>query len=320
MAAKAPPDTLALAAAHRARQQQLAARATAETGRLWGFLQTLGWAGISDRTLSTVRSALTSAAHGAQDYVTAALRMWGTDPDPAGQVAERAFALTASDGRPLDTLLEQPSREVQALVAQGMPAEQANEIGRRHLQRIVATQVADVARTSTGVAMVADRKVVGYIRLLTLPSCNRCIILAGNWYRWSKGFERHPLCDCVHVPSAEVTEPGSPKTIYNSLDDEQRRKAGWSGHDQRAIEDGADLYQVTNYKRALKTVTIAGQPVKTTAIGTNRRSLAGKRLGATGRRPNVTRWTPEAIYLDADRLGWDRDATIRELKRHGFIL
>lgn len=313
MATQAPPDVRTLAAAHRKRQQQLAAQASAETNRLWGFLQTLGWSGISTRMLDTVRSALTEAARGAQDYVTAAVRMWGADPDPAGEVARRAFASTASDGRPLDTLLAQPSLEVKAFVSQGMPNANANEIGRRHLQRIVATQVADAARVSTGVAVINDRKVEGYIRLLTLPSCNRCIILAGTFYRWNAGFERHPQCDCVHQPATEATDPPSAREVYDGLTDDERRVAGWSGFDQRAIDDGADLFQVTNYKKALKTVTVAGLPVKTTGIGTTRRGLAGQR-GAK------VRLTPEALYLEADRLGWDRDRTIRALRQHGYIL
>lgn len=315
-----PADVRNLAAAHRRRQQQIAAQAVAETNRLWGFLQTLGWTGVATRMVGTVQSALAEAARGAQDYVAAAVRGWGKEPDPAGQVAERTFAATASDGRPLDTLLEQPALEVTAFIDRGMPHDQADAIGKRHLQRIVATQVADAARVSTGVAVVNDREVEGYIRLLTTPSCNRCIILAGTFYRYNDGFQRHPQCDCVHVPAAEVTTPPSPKTIYDNLDDDQRRAAGWSGFDQRAIDDGADLFQVTNYKRALKTVDIAGVPTKTTTIGNTRRSLAGKRLGATKRNPRVTRLTPESLYLEADRLGWDRDETIRQLRRHGYIL
>jgi hypothetical protein len=315
-----PADVQHLAAAHRRRQQQIAAQAVAETNRLWGFLQTLGWPGVATRMVGTVQSALAEAARGAQDYVAAAVRGWGKEPDPAGQVAERTFAATASDGRPLDTLLERPSLEVTAFVGQGMPHDQADAIGKRHLQRIVATQVADAARVSTGAAVVNDREVEGYIRLLTLPSCNRCIILAGQFYRWNDGFERHPSCDCVHQIATEVTDPPSPREVYDSLTDDERRTAGWSGFDQRAIDDGADLFQVTNYKRALKTVSIAGRPVRTTTHGAGRRSLAGKRLGATRRNPQVTRLTPEAIYLDADRLGWDRDETIRVLMRHGYIL
>lgn len=323
-----PPDLGRLGAAQRARQQAIGAQAVAETNRLWGFLETLGWARIAGQMLTTVRSALTEAARGAQTYAAAATRAWGRTPDPAGQVAERTFALTASDGRPLDTLLQQPALEVAAFVDQGMPADQANAIGKRHLQRIVATQVADASRVAAGVAIVNDRKLVGYIRHLTLPSCNRCILLAGLWYRYDAGFPRHPLCDCVGLPAAEVvTPPTKPREVYDSLTDEERRKAGWSGFDQRAIDDGADLFQVTNYKQALKTVEVAGQKVKTSTVGTTSRGFAGQRLGKLAkhgderyRRTKRIRLTPEAIYQEADRLGWTRDETIAQLKRHGYVL
>lgn len=191
-ASQLPPDATTLAAAHRARQQQIAGQAVAETGRLWSFLQMLGWAGISTRMLSTVRSALAEAARGAQDYAAAAARAWGAESDPAGTVAEATFAATASDGRPLDSLLEQPSLEVAAFIGQGMDKAQADAIGKRHLQRIVTTQVGDAARVATGVALVNDKALKGYIRHLTLPSCSRCVLLSGRWYRWSAGFARHP--------------------------------------------------------------------------------------------------------------------------------
>lgn len=101
--------------------------------------------------------------------------------------------------------------------------------------------------------------------------------------------------------------------MYDSLSDEERRKAGWSGHDQRAIDGGADLNPVTNYRQALKSVNIAGRPLQTTLIGTTRRGMAGKR-GAR------VRFTPESLYAEAERLGWPRDEVIRQLKRHGYIL
>lgn len=187
-----PADATALAAAHRARQQQIAGRANAETSRLWRFLAAIGWPGIRQRILDTTQTAMREAARGAQDYAAASARAWGADPDPAGRVAEVTFAATASDGRPLDTLLDQPSLEVTAFIARGMDVGQAEAIGGRHLQRIVTTQVGDAARVATGVAVVNDRALKGYVRHLTLPSCSRCIILAGRWYRWSAGFARHP--------------------------------------------------------------------------------------------------------------------------------
>lgn len=327
-ASRLPPDATILAAAHRARQQQIAAHANAETGRLWGFLRMLGWEGVSSRVLATVRSALAEAARGAQDYAAAAARAWGVDPDPAGHVAAATFATTASDGRPLDTLLEQPSLEVAAFVDRGMDNDQADAIGKRHLQRIVTTQVGDAARVSTGVAIVNDRALHGYIRHLTLPSCQRCIVLAGRWYRYDAGFARHPQCDCVGLPATDPIVPPSPREVYDSLTDAERRKAGWSGHDQRAIDDGADLNAITNYRRELESVTIAGRQLQVTNVATTVRGTAGKRLGAAKgskqggryRRAPVVRLTPESIYAEAERLNWDRDEVLRQLRRFGYII
>lgn len=327
VATPVPPEVVALAAAHRFRQQQIAGAADAETGRLWGFVRMLGWGRVSGRLTRVARLAMASAARGSQDYTAAAVRGWGEEPDPAGDVDEAAFAFAASDGRPLETLLEQPALEVRSLMAGGVGAGHAHEVGRRHLSRIVVTQVADAARGATGVAIANDRKLKGYVRHLTLPSCARCIILAGQWYRWSDGFARHPQCDCVHVPAAVSAIPSSPREIYDSLDDEGRRKAGWSGLDQRAIDDGADLFQATNYRKELRSVTIAGRPIKATAVGTTRRGLAGKRLGALEKRAGEryrrtarVRLTPEQIYADADRLGLSREETIQILKTHGYIV
>lgn len=185
-------DAVTLAAAHRARQQTIAGLANAQTSRLWQFLQSLGWAAIGPRMLVIVQAAMREASRGAQGYAAAAARAAGAEPDPAGQVIEATFAATASDGRPLASLLEQPSLEVSAFVDHGMPAAQADTIGGRHLQRIVTTQISDAARVATGVAVVNDRALQGYIRHLTLPSCSRCVLLSGRWYRWSAGFARHP--------------------------------------------------------------------------------------------------------------------------------
>lgn len=318
-ATKLPPEAVRLAQAHRARQQKIAGRAVQASRRLWRFRSTSGWSSVAGRLLTLVSSALVEAARGSQDYVAAVLQAQGADPDPFGEVPAGAFGKSASDGRDLASLLAYPDFEASSFVDGGMLQDQASAVAQRHLERIVATQVADAARVSTGVAVVNDRAAKGYVRLLTLPSCNRCIILAGQFYRFNDGFERHPQCDCVHQPAAEVVEPPSPREVYDSLSDEDRRKAGWSGHDQRAIDDGAALNQVTNAKRALKSVSIAGRQVKATGVGTTKRSLAGQRLRAAGAK-RVVRFTPEQIYLDADREGLSREETVAVLKRHGYIV
>ena len=193
-----PPDLLVLARAHRLRQQQLAYAATTRLDRLWGFLDAAGlaasWAALAPRFVAVMTAAQAEAARGADDYVAAALMAAGEVPDPAGVVPARAFAGAASDGRTLNGLVGYPVFEVQAFLDGGMAAAAALEIGRRHLVRIVATQVADAARVATGVAVVNDRRTTGYVRMLTPPSCSRCVVLAGKWYAVNKGFQRHPHC------------------------------------------------------------------------------------------------------------------------------
>lgn len=121
------------------------------------------------------------------------------------------------------------------------------------------------------------------------------------------------------MPAAEVIDPQSPKALFDAMSPAELRKAGWSEADIRAIGDGADIYQVTNARRDLRSMSVAGRQVKTTLQGSTRRGLAGKRLGAP-KRGRAVRLTPDQIYAEADRLGWSRDEIIRQLKRHGFIL
>lgn len=319
-----PPDVINLALLQRTRQQQLARLAAEQTARIWERVQpdsiAGSWSAVAGpQVIDLVTQAQAEAARGAQEYVATAVGMQGETPNAAGAVNERSFTGWASDGRSLDGLLGYPAFEVQAFVDGGMPVAQALGIGLRHLQRIVATQVQDAARTSVGVAQVNDHKVHGYIRQLSPPSCSRCVILAGKWYRYNAGFNRHPLCDCVGAPATKDVQPASPKALFDSMSHDQLRKAGWTEADIKAINDGADLYQVTNAHRALRSVSIAGRTLQATDQGTTRRGLAGKRLGA-GKKQRAPRLTPESIYAEADRLGWSRDETIRVLKLHGYIL
>ncbi|GAB2970241.1 hypothetical protein [Nocardioides montaniterrae] len=108
--------------------------------------------------------------------------------------------------------------------------------------RLVSSLVQDAARTAESVAtaVIPD---VGYVRFLNLPSCSRCAVLAGRVYRYSTGFERHPGCDCVMLPT----------TIANdrlAQDPIELMKAGQVTDlpkaDRQAILDGADFGRVVN--------------------------------------------------------------------------
>ena len=318
-----PPDVTALAEAHRIRQQRLTLLATREAGKVWGRLDAqavrASWERLVGSLLRMVIAAQSSATDGAQDYVAAALSMQGAAPEPFGTVNARPLVGVASDGRDLRSLLTYPAHTVEDLLSGGMNRGLAVGRGLLQLQRIVSTQVGDAARVSTGLATINDRRTRGYIRHLTPPSCSRCVILAGKFYRTNQGFQRHPHCDCVHIPSAEVIEPQSPRDLFDAMSDAELRKAGWSQGDIQAIRDGADIYQVTNARKGLRSVTVAGRQVQATTEGTTRRGLAGMRLGAQ-RGQRAVRLTPEQIYADAQHFGLSREQTLDVLKRHGYIL
>lgn len=190
-----PPDVLRLARLHRLRQQTLAAILLNQMRRLWRTLSgdpQDSWQRIGPVAVAAMTVAQAEAARGADDYVAAVLAAQGSNADPAGPVAASAFAGHAADGRDLTGLLGYPAFQVGAFVAQGMDLPGALAIGGRHLDRMVLTEVADAARAATGVAIVNDRKARGWVRHVTPPSCSRCVILAGRWYRYSAGFARHP--------------------------------------------------------------------------------------------------------------------------------
>jgi hypothetical protein len=219
---------------------------------------------------------------------------------------------------------------VDALVADGMFLTQAIRVGTKRVNRIVATQVADAARVATGVATTVSRA-DGYIRMLTPPSCSRCIILAGAWYPSMTPFERHPLCDCVHIPAAEYlrSDVTSPEDYFASLSEaEQDRVFTIAG--AQAIRDGADIARVVNARRGANGLTPASGRLTAAEAqllrgGRQRGRLqrvdvGGRQLFVTtelGRRRRPPRLMPESIYELADG---NREEAIRLLKAYGYIL
>lgn len=248
------------------------------------------------------------AARDSVSSVPLMLAEQGIPDEPVGAVATAALAGVASDGRTLDGLFAQAS-------------------GPGSLDLMVATQIQDAARFAAGIATVARPNVTGYVRMLNPPSCSRCAVLAGRFYRWNQGFLRHPKCDCRHIPSTEALAHDlttNPNDYFASLSGaEQDRLFTQSG--AQAIRDGADISQVVNARRGggVREAQVFGQNVKVTLEGTTSRGVAGKRLGALSkdgtsryRRSQVPRLMPESIYAHAT----DRDDAIRLLRRFGYIL
>lgn len=289
-----------VAADHYDHAQLLAARANAAAVRAWNQVDpddiAASWAQQLPALTRTVTAAQTTAAAAADDYVTAALaEQGGRRATAAGTIQPDTFAGIASDGRPLASLLASPAYTTLQRIAVGVDVGPALASGRSALAMIVGTQVTDAGRVADGVS-ITGRTRIGYVRMLSTPSCSRCVILAGKHFRWNQGFARHPRCDCRHIPVPETVagdKTTDPRAYFDSL----------SGRDQdltftpagaQAIRDGADMNQVVNARRGM---TAAGD-----------RTFSGPRRGA---RP-----MPERIYELADG---DRDTAIELLRQHDYL-
>lgn len=238
------------------------------------------------------------AARDAVASVPNMLAEQGIPDEPVATVATASLAGVASDGRTLEGLFAQASSPFA-------------------LSMMVATQVQDAARGAASVATAVRPNVTGYVRMLNPPSCSRCAILAGKFYKWNDGFQRHPKCDCRHIPSTEdragdlTTNPDAYfhslpgaadlEKRYPDLTIAARREAGvYSQEDiftkagAQAIRDGGDISQIVNARRGMSTaaidvtgrpvgriarVDVYGRPAFITREGITSRGVAGRNLG-----------------------------------------
>jgi hypothetical protein len=275
--------------------------------------------------LNAVIAGQLTAAQGAQAFVTGAMLVQGAGVEALATLNAGALAGVAMDGRPLATLLYIPAITTAQALQAGMPADAALARGMAQMGTLVATTIADTARTATQVAMTAEPRCYGYVRVVKLPACSRCIVLAGRQYTYSDGFKRHPKCDCGMEPMSEAEwrsreTAGSPDDLFKAMSAEERRKAfGAAGAE--AIEQGADISQVVNARRGLATTTTGK---KVTTEGTTKRGIGGKALNAgfervPGQRlarAKEARLMPEQILKNAHG---NRELQIALLKKHGYI-
>lgn len=188
----------------------------------------------------------------------------GLDIAPAGSLAPMAFT---TDFRMFEAML----------------------VNAVDVPRLVGSLVQDAGRAAESVASTARPK-VGHVRHLSPPSCSRCAVLAGRVYRWSDGFQRHPGCDCVMVPSTQEAAAGlvTDPTEFVAAG----KITGLSKADLRAVADGADLGKIVNVRRQAAGIKESG------------------RVLARAAKP-----TPEGIY----RLASSQDDAVVMLRRFGYI-
>ena len=314
--------------AHYRRVQRLQAAALRRADRYWAHVDpghiSESWAALLPHLTRDVTTTQLEAATAGATYGAAALAATGTWEPPAGFLDPRALAGRAPDGADLAYMLYTPARTAKIGISRGMTERHALTFGRDQLRALVKTTVTDAARVAAGADMAARPRVQGYTRMLNPPSCPRCVVLAGRFYRWNAGFRRHPNCDCVHQPVAGRAAAeaeglvSDPYEYFGGLTPAEQDH--WFGKaNAQAIRDGADLNQVVNAQRGTgyagisKDGTRRGQRrTGTTTEGTSKRGYATWGAGVKG-----SRVTPEAIYQQA---GNDRDKAIALLERNGYIV
>lgn len=257
------------------------------------------WSELLAEVIALVMGGQLTAARQTPAYMRELLGNDGPSVNPT------AFSQFAPDGRHLAGILPIAIPATLGPLNSGVGPSAAMARGAAFLDMTVRTIVADTGRQADQASMVANPDVLGYARVLELPSCARCIVLAGKTSPVMNGFLRHPRCDCAMEPVTRDHRPDlvSPRTAFEAMTPEERLHSfGEAG--TKAIEDGADIGRIVRARKGMQTIHAYGRTVQTTT------ALAGRRR--TGR----VRLTPEAIYEQAD----SRDEAADLLRIHGYIL
>lgn len=294
------------------------------------------WAIVAPTLLAIIGEAQRRTAELADAYIPAVLEETGqTRAIPAAaEINTAAFVgVTGAGGAVADQLALAPVRAKQA-VAGGASQAQALATAGSWLTATTGTILSDTGRAVETTGM-ATRNVGGYVRMLTPPSCGRCAVLAGRWYRKNQGFDRHPGCDCRHIPASEGIAGDMTLDLHaylDSLDEAGQTKVLGSKANLEAWRDyGAEPQQIINaYRGGIRTAqgTYGGGTVKYTTDASTRRSLATYRMRNASRLdldagsvilPNgkreLVRRMPETIL----RTTQGREQVLHQLRLYGWI-
>lgn len=322
MTAPTPPEP---AAAFYLQGQTVLAAVLLALQNLWRQFDPLNinasFAAILQQLASVIAAGQVAAARQATEYVPALLGDLDLDRGrPQGVIRPVAFIGSSSGMTLAETVDTVRLRALHAVAVGEDPA----EAGIRLLTGIARTQVADAARLATSTEIAVRPWVTGWVRMVNPPACDRCILLAGRFYLWNEGFERHPGCDCRHIPADEDASDDfrtDPERYFRSLPEVEQDRIFGKARAQ-AVRDGADLGQVVNSRRGVSTAQVYGQRLRITPVGTTSRGEFGRQMRdlakVQGKRYRVSktpRLTPESIY----KIAKDREDAIRLLERNAYI-
>lgn len=321
------------------RQQRVVRRSVNQAQSVWRLLDLSNWeaawqGAVAAGLVGAISGGQSEAAAHADAYVAAVIAADGLDSAPGGKLDPLAFSGVAADGRPLKSLVYESVLESRWLVEEvGQSEVDALIGGLEKLLKAVSTEVADAGRTATGASIAGNRTINGYIRVVNPPACARCIILAGKEYGWNAGFQRHPKCDCVHMPAKLIKRgrhhPGAfdSKAYFGSLSAAEQNRI-FTNAGAQAIRDGASMSSVVNARRSMYTADSYGRSVRATRDSATargiwfqaerRRAIQRGLVPQSGRgfRLMSPRLRPEEIYRLA---AGDRSQAIAMLRRFGYM-
>jgi hypothetical protein len=304
--------------------------------------------GIGQQIAAVVVAGQITATRKSDEYIAAAINELSLGPGgavTADALIPNGFAGWAGDGRPVETLLglapviagrsfNQQRRAAELAAGNGLTitvpsGEQALADAEAWLDMVSQTIIADTARAAEAASMAKRPWLDGWVRMVVPPCCSRCAVLAGKFYLFNAGFDRHPNCKCLHIPAPEADYSDltvNPNLLFESMSAaEQDRTFTKAGAE--AIRHGADMSQVVNARLGMHTaqhnlrgwipkgrlerMDVFGRGVFITTEGVTKHGVGRKAMGVG--RP--VRLMPESIF----ELAESRDESIRLLRLYGYI-
>lgn len=202
-----------------------------------------------------------AAVENVVEHTDAALDEQGIPAEAVAALVPRSLVGVASDGRGLGSLLTLP------------------DLTDYQFDRIVATQLQDVARQAAAVERAVRPAVTHYVRAVNPSACGRCVVLAGVPSPSEVPFRRHPNCACICVPSDGRRGRRiavSPRDAFDAMSEAERENA-FTKAGAEAIRLGADPIQVVNARRGMSTSQGIAELSGQTQVRRNRRG-EGERI------------------------------------------
>lgn len=284
----------AVAARHYLDRRALAFQVFDAATQWWGLLDpndlASSWTDVvAPGLVGVVQAGQRIAAMQTTPYIDALDREWEIIGAPDYRLDAESYVGTTIDGRDLREIIESPMIVTRRLIIGGLGIDDALDQGKWRVQRFTVNEV-QAAGNEADQAEATVRDYGGGYRILNLPCCSRCAVLAGKFYTWNAGFERHPNCDCTFAPTPED---------LGEIDSRE-----WDA--EEAVASG----QVTDLTDAERDAIINDGASLS-------RIVRGKITGMGYARGRGGRLTVKDIY---DRAGDDRREAVRLLLEMGYIV